>query len=73
MFYVSLLQGCVNLIFGEDENFNARLNHKFAFNPIRRKRGNNCPSNFLLSTVLSTMTLQYQDFMTFPKNYSIYI
>ena len=27
-----LVQGCVNLIFGEDENFNARLNHKFAFN-----------------------------------------
>ena len=22
----------VNLIFDEDENFNARLNHKFAFN-----------------------------------------
>ena len=32
MFYVSLFQCCVNLIFGEDENFNARLNHKFAFN-----------------------------------------
>ena len=42
-------------------------------NPIRPKRGNNCPSNFPLSTALSTMTLQYQDFMTFPKNYSIYI
>ena len=28
----SLLQSCVNLIFGEHENFNARLNHKFAFN-----------------------------------------
>ena len=27
-----LLQSCVNLIFGVDENFNARLNHKFAFN-----------------------------------------
>ena len=30
-FYV-LLQGCVNLIFGEDENFNVRLNPKFVFN-----------------------------------------
>ena len=29
-------------------------------------------SNFLLSTALSTMALQYQDFLTFPKNNSIY-
>ena len=36
MFYVSLLQGCVNLIFGKDENFNARLNHKFAFKCIQK-------------------------------------
>ena len=41
------------------------------FNPIRHKWGNNCLSNFLLSTALSTMTLQYQDFMTIPKNNSI--
>ena len=32
MFYLSLLQGGVKLIFGVDENFNARLNHKFVFN-----------------------------------------
>ena len=42
-------------------------------NPIRPKRGTNCPSTFLLSTALSTIALQYQDLMTFPKNSSIYI
>ena len=26
-----LCQSCVRLVFGEDENFNARLNHKFCF------------------------------------------
>ena len=31
MFYLSLPQSCVSLSFGEDENFNARLNHKFDF------------------------------------------
>ena len=31
MFCVSLLQSCVRLIFGEDENFNPRFNHKFGF------------------------------------------
>ena len=40
--------------------------------PIRPKRGNNCQSNFLSSTALPTMALQYQDFMTFPKDNSIY-
>ena len=45
---------------------------KHNFNPIRPKRGNNYPSNVLISTALSTMALQYQDFITFPKNNSIY-
>ena len=39
-------------------------------NPIRPKRGTNCPSTFLLSTALSTMALQYQDLMTFLRDAS---
>ena len=31
MFCTSLPQSCVSLIFGQDENFNARLSHKFDF------------------------------------------
>ena len=63
------LQLCMTKIYSKVSNAIGKV--YFSNDPIRPKRGNNCPSNFLLSKALSKMALHDQDFMTFPKSISI--